>query len=80
VEDKYLNVSQADLEALYASASQRLKSALLDGSPWEEMQELRHHLTELVAALHSKRNGAGFHPAAFQKDNEGMAAPGEPAL
>jgi hypothetical protein len=60
---KLLALELETLQELYLQAATKLKEALLDGLPWEEVQELRHDLTDLEIALHLKARETGKHPS-----------------
>jgi hypothetical protein len=51
------------IKDMYANAAARLKEALLEGAPWEAVQEYRHDVTELEIALHNKVRSTTFDPA-----------------
>lgn len=54
--DKYL--SSLDLETLkllYENESAQLRTALINGALWEEVQSQRIKVTELSIAIHQKR-------------------------
>jgi hypothetical protein len=51
------------IKDMYANAAAALKQALLDGAPWEALQEYRHDVTELEIALHNKLRSSSFDPA-----------------
>ncbi|RYD91658.1 MAG: hypothetical protein EOP50_13925 [Sphingobacteriales bacterium] len=71
-------LSLLSLEALqerYADVASRLKAALLEGKGWEEVQELRHQVTDLETALHKRIREGSFNPAQYQQDREGSALP-----
>lgn len=53
------------LRTLYEKESAALKTALLNGSTWEEVQELRKKVTDLSIALHKKiqASAASDNPA-----------------
>ena len=51
-------ISRLDLEGLqqvYAKALSELRTSLLNGTPWEEVQEHRFQVTTLSIALHERR-------------------------
>jgi hypothetical protein len=59
-------LEQLNLEVIkdmYVNAAARLKQALLEGAPWEAVQEYRHDVTELEIALHNKVRSTSFDPA-----------------
>ncbi|GAB4092554.1 hypothetical protein [Flaviaesturariibacter terrae] len=58
---------------MYANAAVKLKDALLDGTPWESVQEYRHAVTELEIALYKKVRLPDSHPAGNQ--NRASAEP-----
>jgi hypothetical protein len=54
-----MNWSDMNADALrdaYEKESAKLRSALLNGSSWEEMKDQRRKVTELAIALHKKIN------------------------
>ena len=51
------------LKDMYANAAAKLKSALLEGAPWESVQEFRHDVTELEIALYKKVRTTSPDPA-----------------
>ena len=54
--DKHLSSLDIEtLKALYEHESAMLKTALLNGALWEEVQSQRIRVTELSIALHQKR-------------------------
>lgn len=64
----HINYSELNLETLHRIFSQdtaRLETALLAGASWEELQELRGHVTELQSALHKKIAQSNYNPAGF---------------
>ncbi|MDB5251845.1 MAG: hypothetical protein JWP27_1014 [Flaviaesturariibacter sp.] len=64
---KLVNLKLDTLKDMYANAAANLKTALLEGADWEELQEYRHDVTELEIALYKKiRTGQGLHPAGNQ--------------
>ncbi|RYZ00539.1 MAG: hypothetical protein EOO11_01190 [Chitinophagaceae bacterium] len=60
---KLLALELEALRALHLETATKLKDALLDGSPWEAVQEYRHDLTGLEIALHQKIRETGKHPS-----------------
>jgi hypothetical protein len=44
------------IKILYEQESAKLKTALLNGLPWEELGDQRQKVTELAIALHKKIN------------------------
>jgi hypothetical protein len=68
--DKYL--SSLDLETLkllYENETAQLRTALLNGALWEDVQAQRIKVTELAIALHQKRM-ASSNPAEISTRNE----------
>jgi hypothetical protein len=62
---KLVNLELETLKDMYANAAVKLKDALLDGTPWEAVQEYRHDVTELEIALYNKVRSADLNPAEF---------------
>lgn len=68
--DKYL--SSLDLETLkllYETETAQLRTALINGALWEDVQSQRIRVTELAIALHQKRT-ASSNPAEISLRNE----------
>jgi hypothetical protein len=61
--EKLVQLNLEVIKDMYANAAVRLKQALLEGAPWEAVQEYRHDVTELEIALHNKVRSASFDPA-----------------
>jgi hypothetical protein len=60
---KLVNLELDTLKDMYANAAIKLKEALLDGQPWEAIQEYRHDVTELEIALYKKIRVTNLNPA-----------------
>jgi hypothetical protein len=56
------NLDLKTLRDMYEKESGVLRTALINGSSWEEMREQRLRVTEISIAMHRKRQGGG-HPA-----------------
>ncbi|RYZ00859.1 MAG: hypothetical protein EOO11_00120 [Chitinophagaceae bacterium] len=59
-------LGRLDLDALqgvYAKALADLRTSLLNGTPWEEVQEHRFQVTTLSIALHRRLRSGSLHPA-----------------
>lgn len=54
METKWNELDVDTLQTLYEQETGNLKSALLNGTPWEELREQRQKVTELSIALHKK--------------------------
>ncbi|TCJ15840.1 hypothetical protein EPD60_07725 [Flaviaesturariibacter flavus] len=55
--EKLSRLNLDTLRTQHALAAARLKTALLDGTSWEELRDIRRDLTELEIALHRKLGG-----------------------
>ena len=62
-QETLINLDLDTLKDMYANAASKLKTALLDGSPWDSVQEYRHDVTELEIALYKKVRSGSLHPA-----------------
>jgi hypothetical protein len=51
------------LKYMYAGEADKLKTSLLNGAAWEEVQEYRHRVTRLEAALYQKIRSGSLNPA-----------------
>jgi hypothetical protein len=59
--DMVMNWNELDLETLkanYEQESMNLKTALLQGTSWEELRDQRKTLTDLAIALHKKMHSS----------------------
>jgi hypothetical protein len=63
---KLIQLELDTLKDMYANAASKLKEALLDGTPWNAVQEYRHDVTELEIALYNKVRQPNTHPAGNQ--------------
>ncbi|WP_345253550.1 hypothetical protein [Flaviaesturariibacter amylovorans] len=52
MEKNLSTLSLQQLQELYHEESRLLRNALLEGRSWEEVQEHRHHLIDIEAAMH----------------------------
>ncbi|GAB4092921.1 hypothetical protein [Flaviaesturariibacter terrae] len=75
VDLNYYHLDTDTLQRLYLHETERLKVALLEGSSWQEVQELRHRITDIEAALYRHVAPGSIHTAAGQPDREGTALP-----
>jgi hypothetical protein len=53
-QNELLQLDLKTLKVMYAKAASQLKRALIDGTPWDDVQEIRHDVTDLEAALYQK--------------------------
>jgi hypothetical protein len=56
------------LKQMYASEADKLKTSLLNGAAWEEVQDYRHRVTRLEAALYQKIRSGNLNPAEFSNE------------
>ncbi|GAA4335576.1 hypothetical protein [Flaviaesturariibacter amylovorans] len=59
-------ITRMDLDGLqleYAQALSELRSSLLNGTPWEQVQEHRFQVTTLSIALHRRLQSGSLDPA-----------------
>jgi hypothetical protein len=73
-------LTRLDLETLkhmYAGEADKLKTSLLNGATWEEVQEYRHRVTRLEAALYYKIRTGNLNPAEFRNEFSESPYPGE---
>lgn len=73
--DKYL--SSLDLEtlkSLYENEAAQLKTALINGALWEDVQAQRIKVTELAIAIHKKRTSSN-NPAETTLRSESESEP-----
>jgi hypothetical protein len=64
-------LTRLDLETLkhmYAGEADKLKTSLLNGATWEEVQEYRHRVIRLEAALYQKIRSGNLNPAEFSNE------------
>jgi hypothetical protein len=63
MENELCRLDLETLKNMYAGEADKLKQSLLGGSAWEEVQECRHRVTRLEAALYQKIRTGNFNPA-----------------
>jgi hypothetical protein len=56
------------LKNMYAGEADKLKTSLLNGATWEEVQEYRHRVIRLEAALYQKIRSGNLNPAEFSNE------------
>lgn len=60
----YVGMDMTALQRVYSQEMDRFKASLLNGTPWEEVQECRLNVTALSFELHKRLSNSGKHPAA----------------
>ncbi|RYY87436.1 MAG: hypothetical protein EOO15_11945 [Chitinophagaceae bacterium] len=74
VETNYFEMDLASLMVFYARESALLKTSLLEGKSWEDVQEQRHRLIDIEAALH-RRSTLAQNPAESPGDRDHNSSP-----
>lgn len=77
MENELTRLSLETLKYMYAGEADRLKTSLLNGATWEEVQEYRHRVIRLEAALYQKIRSENLNPAEFRNEFSESPYPGE---
>jgi hypothetical protein len=68
MENELTRLDLDTLKHMYAGEADKLKTSLLNGATWEEVQEYRHRVTRLEAALYHKIRSGNLNPAEFSNE------------